>query len=212
MYKSHFLSFLEYRTPAIYHAKREALGRLDNVQSRFLREAGIDDITALMKFNLAPLATRRDIAMLGLIHRTVLRKGPHHFREHFQREATPPPGVTRHHGRHLVDPRHSHQGRIIGRSALGLAAVYNLLPPYVVLIGEVAGFQTALQRIIKLRASDGQADWATTLSPRLALPSHPLIGVPQSPPLLPTTDADVYEEPEEAGHDEQLDFAASAWQ
>ena len=129
MYKSHLLSFLEYRPPAIYHAKREALGRLDSVQDRFLREAGIDDITALMKFNLAPLATRRDIAMLGLIHRTVLKKGPLHFRDQFQRETSPPPGVTRHHCRHLVDPRLSHQGRVIGRSALGLAAVYNLLPP-----------------------------------------------------------------------------------
>jgi hypothetical protein len=89
MYKSHLLSYLEYRTPAIYHAKRDALSRLDNVQQRFLRDAGIDDLSALMNFNLAPLATRRDIAMLGLIQRTVLNKGPPHFREHFKEGSQP---------------------------------------------------------------------------------------------------------------------------
>ena len=29
-----------------------------------------------MNFNLAPLSTRRDIAMLGVIHRAALREGP----------------------------------------------------------------------------------------------------------------------------------------
>ena len=84
LYKSHLLSFLEYRTPAIYHARRDALSRLDSVQQRFLRGTGIDEVAALMHFNLAPLATRRDIAMPGLIHRTVLGKGPPHFRKCFQ--------------------------------------------------------------------------------------------------------------------------------
>eukprot|EP00969_Alexandrium_andersonii_P029728 1298020-Alexandrium_andersonii.AAC.1 len=31
---------------------------------------------ALFRFRLAPLATRRDIALLGLVHRTVLGQGP----------------------------------------------------------------------------------------------------------------------------------------
>ena len=38
-----------------------------------------------MHFNLAPLDIRRDIAQLGLIHRTVLNKGPPHFKEFFPR-------------------------------------------------------------------------------------------------------------------------------
>jgi hypothetical protein len=180
MYKSHLLSFLEYRTPAIYHAKREVLVRLDNVQQRFLRDAGIDDLTALMHFNLAPLATRRDIAMLGLIHRTVLLKGPSHFREHFKREACPPPGVARRHCRHLVDPRLDRQGRVITRSALGLVAVYNLLPNATVLISEVSAFQAALQNIVKDRAEDGCEDWASSLSPRLPLGVHPLLAARES--------------------------------
>ena len=73
-YKSHLLSFLEYRTAAIYHATRAVLSRLDAVQCRFLRDIGVDEISALVTFHLAPLATRRDIAMLGLIHRTIVAK------------------------------------------------------------------------------------------------------------------------------------------
>ena len=45
----------------------------------FLRDVSVDDVTALINFHLAPLSTRRDIAMLGLIHRTVLSKGPKQF-------------------------------------------------------------------------------------------------------------------------------------
>ena len=67
-YKTKILSYLEYRTPANYHA--------DGVQTKLLREMGLSDEDALSKFHLAPLTSRRDMAMLGLIHRTVLGMGP----------------------------------------------------------------------------------------------------------------------------------------
>ena len=51
LYKSHMLSYLEYRTPAIYHATRSILQRLDAVQDRFLKDAGVDEITALDQFH-----------------------------------------------------------------------------------------------------------------------------------------------------------------
>ena len=71
LYKVRLLSHLEYRTPAIYHATRVVISRPDAVQNRYLRDVGVDDVTALVNFHLAPLPTRRDIAMLGLIHRTI---------------------------------------------------------------------------------------------------------------------------------------------
>ena len=36
LYKAHLLSCLEYRTPAIYHATRNFISRMDAVQTRFL--------------------------------------------------------------------------------------------------------------------------------------------------------------------------------
>ena len=70
-YKQQVLSFIEYRTPAIYHATRTVLGRLDKQRFPF-RELGIIREASLLDFNLAPLSTRRDIALLGLLHRAAI--------------------------------------------------------------------------------------------------------------------------------------------
>ena len=86
LYKAHLLSYLEYRTSAVYHAASSTLEALDKVQERFLKEAGVTELEALMVFNLAPLSSRRDMGMLGLIHRTTLGKGPQQFNEHFFKE------------------------------------------------------------------------------------------------------------------------------
>ena len=67
-FKSHLLSYIEYRTPAIYHATTTALAPIDRILSSFLRQLGISDIHALIHFKLAPLSSRRDVAMLGAVH------------------------------------------------------------------------------------------------------------------------------------------------
>ena len=72
LYKGKVLGYIEYRTPAIYHATDTVLKKLDKVQQHFLRQVGLTEKDALLKWNSVPLATRRDVAMLGLIHRTVI--------------------------------------------------------------------------------------------------------------------------------------------
>ena len=69
LYKAHFLSYIEYRTPGIAHAAATVLAPTDAIQARFLREIGLSEEDAFLSFKLAPLHTRRDIAMFGLIHR-----------------------------------------------------------------------------------------------------------------------------------------------
>ena len=71
-FKSKILSYLEYRTPAIYHAAGTLLELINGIQSKFLREIGISNEEAFTDYHLAPLTSRRDMAMLGLIHRSVL--------------------------------------------------------------------------------------------------------------------------------------------
>ena len=83
VYKSKVLSFVEYRTPAVHHAAKTTLAGIDAVQRRFLHECGLSDEEALLHFNLAPLETRRGVAKLGLIHRSVLGGGPRHFADMF---------------------------------------------------------------------------------------------------------------------------------
>lgn len=172
LYKSHLVSFIEYRTSAVYHARRDVFSRLDAVQTRFLRDANVTVLHALVRFNLAPLAVRRAIAMLGLIHRTVLGFGPLHFQKFFKIDVN---GTERRkHRYHLVDPRRSLSSQLLKRSALGLIAVNNLLPDVVVTQRTVSGFQSGLQRIVRERAEAGQEAWESTLSPRVSLGTHPL--------------------------------------
>ena len=168
LYKAHLLSFIEYRTPAIYHACQEHLNKVDRVQTKFIADAGINEIEALMNFNLAPLSARRDMAMLGLIHRTALGKGPKHFRGIFKLLQ----------GRQFEDLR-STLGRsgprgLIQRSAFGLVSVYNILPAGVTAERNVKGFQTALQNMMKDAASDGVPEWMKLFSPRMGMLNHVL--------------------------------------
>ena len=82
---STLMSFPEYRTPAVYHEARciETFGQRSGEIPNLVKDARVSVEDALFHFSLAPLSIRRDIAMLGLIHRTVLGKGPQHFQQFF---------------------------------------------------------------------------------------------------------------------------------
>ena len=173
LYKSHVIPFVEYRTAAIYHARRDVLVRLDRVQDKFLEDVGISSQDSWLHFNLAPLAPRRDMAMLGLIHRAVLKKGPEHFQQFFR--VTDTGGIGRHRFTLLDKP--TAQGgpsNLRTRSALGLIPVYNLLPGKAVEQQSVSAFQASLQRLLEDRASGGAPEWAQLFSPRTPLAKHPL--------------------------------------
>ena len=179
LYKSKILSFIECKTAAVYHACGTHLSLLDRIQRRFLREIGVSEMDALMEFNLAPLSTRRDLAMLGLVHRTVLREGPVQFQNFFRLSEPRTAGYrtrgsSSRHSRQLEEVRGAHFLEIERRSALGLVGVYNLLPEDAVLASSVSVFQSRLQHYVKERAKAGCADWAESLSPRIPLFKHPL--------------------------------------
>ena len=87
-----------------------------------------------------------------------------HFKELFARGSN---------GR-LVHPRQSIGGELVKRSAMGLVAIYNLLPERCTRLKSVNMFQKELQTILKEFAIEGGFDWADTFSPRVALNQHPL--------------------------------------
>ena len=84
LYKAQVLSFIEHRTAAIYHACNTSLDELQHVQDKVLDAAGVSALDALRNVVLAPLRVWRDIALLGLIHRTVLGHGSKQFLFYFQ--------------------------------------------------------------------------------------------------------------------------------
>ena len=63
----------------IYFFSVYSLEAFDQIQRSFLKDIGVDELSAFISFNLTPLSLRRDIAMLGLIHRAVFELAPQHF-------------------------------------------------------------------------------------------------------------------------------------
>ena len=155
------MSWLEYRTPALDHATRAELRRVDEIQSCFLRKAGVDEVTALMEFNLAPLQFRRDVAMLGMIHRAAIGEGPPQLREMFRRRAS---------STLLHDPFEGSRPPLVRRSAWGLIPVYNKLGSGARSITSVKDLQWYLQEWIKTLINKGlidqYKDWKAAYSPR----------------------------------------------
>ena len=184
LYKAQILSYTEYRTAAIYHACDSSLALLDAVQDKALGAANMTKTEALNTAHLAPLGVRRDIAMLGLIHRAVLGRGPDQFRQIFRadydarREGR---GVHRlqlmtlqDHASDFVLPG-SAPAQYIENSAYGLIKVYNMLPASIVESSpSVRHFQSALQDLVRYRANQTYMDWEMTLSPRVPSYRHPL--------------------------------------
>ena len=175
-FKAHLLSFIEYRTPAIYHATCTALAPLDGILFNFLRQLGISEDGALHHFRPARLRSRRDIAMLCFVHRSVLGLGPPHFKRFFRSELHSSSYLSRRrHNRHLVDIRPIYRLEMYSRSALSLPWVYNLLPQWIVDSPTVTKFQSNLQLLMR-RTALSDSRWPDLFSPRLPFTGHPLRG------------------------------------
>ena len=168
LYKSLVLSYIESGVSGYYHGAPSVLACIDRVQKRFLREVGLTETEALLDFRLAPLVSRRDMAILGFLHRVNLGLVSTQVRDLFP--PVPPPPVrpgrfgARLHNKRLldrVDRRSSDQFR---RSIFGMVNCYNSLPQFVVDKPSVASFQGALQDALKNQASAGAEGWPEIFS------------------------------------------------
>ena len=97
-------------------------------------------------------------------------KGPAQFKEFFKKDS---------HTKALHDPRNDFNDPITRRSALGLVAVYNMLPPRILGSKTVSVFQRSLQECVVKFALSGYPQWVDVFSPRIPLASHPLMMHPQ---------------------------------
>jgi hypothetical protein len=163
LFKCNVLSFIEGATPAIYHAAPSILTPLDDLFESFLTHIGISFECALAEFNLAPLSMRRDIAMLGMLHKVSLDAAPNSLCRLFRRR---PQNLLNYcasdrprHARQLHDPVEFNHPVIIKRSAYGLIRVYNALPGHVLSAKTAKSFQRKLQKLAKEAASANAADW-----------------------------------------------------
>ena len=112
----------------------------------------------LVHFRLAPLRTRRDIAILGAVHRAMLGKGPKQLHTFFKpAPVLQPCRITRStHARqdlHCINLLPVEAPDYARRSALGMARIYNMLPVEVLTKKSVSMFQAALQEMFTWHAS-----------------------------------------------------------
>ena len=178
LYKSHVLSYIEYRTAGVHFASTSVLNGLDDVQRNFLRQLDLNEIDAFMSFNVAPLCVRRDIAVLGVIHRAALREGPPQLWKFFiaDLESRRDSRTVVRHAYQLVEWPAGRNLEVMRRSALGMIRVYNLLPEDVVVSCNVKSFQKALTQLVRDRVVARDDRWKYVLSCRHQLfQHHPLL-------------------------------------
>ena len=169
LYKTQVLSYIESKTAAIHHAAPSVLDTIDRVQRRFLREIGLSEIDALLRYRLAPLSARRDIAMLGLLHRASHGKAPDPLADLLlagsRHEREPLTAVTRgekvRHKRQMTEyvSRGGHT-ETLRRSCFGLVTIWNMLPPQVANCKQTKLCQRSLQKCLIRRAlAAPDSDW-----------------------------------------------------
>ena len=63
---------MESHNGGIFHAATSLLAKFDHAQNRFLHELNLNSARAFLEFNFAPPELRRNIGVLGMLHKRVL--------------------------------------------------------------------------------------------------------------------------------------------
>ena len=173
LYKAHVLSYIESGTPGYFHGSVSVLACVDRVQRRLLREVGISEEQALLNFRLAPLHTRRCMAILGFLHRVVLGKVSAQIALLFPRTERQERrdfighrvrGFEARHDKQLHDRISTSSTDQFKRSIFGMIPCYNALPQEFVDISSIKAFQKKLQTSLIHQARSGHISWQDVFS------------------------------------------------
>ena len=170
LYKSLVLSYIEAGIPGYFHASPSVLACIDRVQKRFLREVGLTEAEALLDFRLAPLKARRDMAILGFLHRVNIGLVSNQIRDlfppvaHGSDRVFAPRTAARIHNRQLLDRVTRDSSEQFKGSIFGMVQCYNSLPQEIVDKKDVKTFQRSLQEGLRTQARAGNEEWQTMLS------------------------------------------------
>ena len=167
-YKTHILGILESITGGIYHATTTVLAPLDRLQTTFVHALNLTVEDAFLHHNLAPLCLRRDIAMLGFLHKVNLPDVHDDMLALF-----PPKAQTSYaaHNKQLwslmqLSSECTFYPEMAQRSIFYLVHVYNALPQHVIDCKDITSFQHGLTELARTKLQHAQHDWHTFLSPR----------------------------------------------
>ena len=168
-FKTHIWSLLEMHNGCIFYASDTQLSRLDAIQPRFLRELDVAEDVAFLNFNFAPTQLKRNIGILGLLHKRVIGECHPMFSTLLpfcveMGQPTLPGG----HDKQLYGYLHEArcQLALFFRSIFAMVTVYNRLPQYVVNATTVHEFQKLLTRIARHQCVTGNVHWQHQFSRR----------------------------------------------
>ena len=161
-FKIHIWGLMEIHNGAIFHAASSLLCRFDSVQRGFLNEIHLTESEAFLKHNFAPPILRRDIGILGLIHKRVLG-----LAHPIYQKLLPFFGDVfgylcgNSHSKQLYghDLSIHFQHSLHQRSIFGMVNVYNRLPQNVVDIDNIKSFQTVLTQMARTACENNDVMW-----------------------------------------------------
>ena len=145
-----------------FHAARSLLDKVGQVQISFLRKLGLTEKDAFLESNFAPTVLRRNIAMLGVLHKRVLGVCHKSFERLLPWRSTrfsEPRGFG--HNKQLYGHRLevTHERTLFFRSIFAMVDVYNNLPQSVVDAKCIKTFQKKLTDIARERCQLDKVSW-----------------------------------------------------
>ena len=169
-FKTNILPIIEAITPAVYHASKSHLDKLDGILNWFLCHLDVSREEALLVHNLAPLSVRRDFAMLGLLHKCALGLAHPDLVALFpmrdldeKRHQYSTRLSEKRHAKQFAESEYAPKSDYMRHSVFGLIKIYNVLELFVVRATTVKLFQKRLTKQLK----------ATCDKPRLHLAFSP---------------------------------------
>jgi len=168
-FKTQIWDLMESHSGGIFHAATSILDQLDKTQKHFLEAFEVTQETAFLQHNFAPPTLRRNIAILGMIHKRVLGECHPSYEELL-------PYFSQRFGRDLQN-RHSKQlyghcneivaqWRLWERSIFGMVDRYNSLSQAAVDLPSVSTFQIFLTETARARCEAGDGKWMYTFDMR----------------------------------------------
>ena len=166
--KIHVWSHMEHVNGCIAHAAPSHLNKLDSAQRYFLNGMDMTEEVAFLDHNLAPPSLRRDIGLLGLLHKRVL--GQCHPAYNDLLPLAPaswyqgPPAPR--HNRLLNNHIHECMFHcdLFSRSIFGMVNIYNRLPQCFIDCETVSTFQHELTAVARRRCDIGHEHWKDCFS------------------------------------------------
>ena len=168
-FKTQIWGHIETNMAGYFHAASHLLAKIDAAQNKFLHDLGVSPMHAFMEFNFAPPRLRRNVGILGLLHKRVLGKCHPTFERLLPWLSSKFPDFRTHaHNKQLYGhwaEITAHQ-TIFNHSIFAMCDVYNSLPQNVVDAESISDFQHSLMNIVRARCQSNDADWASSFCRR----------------------------------------------